>query len=222
MPTRFADIPKTPAIEDLPATASGMPIPYTTLYLDKEGNDPTDLVRLPNGGGLILRCSCKFDVGRPRFGKPCPYRQRKAMMERRCVVCGRNIKLGRPVIFLGVSRNRPDGVGDPMWTSIEPPAHAPCAAYSALACPRLAARPEDVLVATSRTYDIWKHIVLSFDGDGQAVGPIVPMTTPVVTGAVDIYIAVPHRRNTTVVPVTEWLARYAPAPYRGMSTVECQ
>lgn len=253
MPTRFVDIPKPPNVQVLPATSSGMPVPFTTLYLSEDRADPTYFEPHPNRGAsdllskavaklpshmqaealdlaldrsidsfsnaMILQCSCEFGVGRPQFGKPCLHRQRKAMRQRRCVVCGKQISPKAVAVFLGAAWHPHANHPRRALTSIEPPAHAACAAYSALTCRRLAHNPGEIRVVSVRDYQVWQRVVLSFEEDGDPAGPIQPLTTPVTDGAVDMYIAVLDR-VTHQTTLDEWLARKAPAPYRGMSAME--
>lgn len=254
VPTRFADIPKPKFVEKLPATSSGMPVPFTTLYLPEDRADPTyfephpnraanrdalkqALSKLPSNmraeardlvsdgvansssNAVILHCSCEFGVGRPQFGKPCVYRQRKAMRQRRCVVCGRQISTKARAVFLGVTWFPDAEDRSRVLTSMEPPAHAACAAYSALTCRRLAEKPGEVRVATVHNYQVWQRVVRRFGKGGTPVGPLQPLSTPVTTGGVDLYFAMLDR-GVTHTTLDTWLAEHAPAPYRGMSAME--
>jgi hypothetical protein len=131
-----------------------MPVPYTTLYRD--GEEPTYLTR--QDGQRIITCRCQFGQGRPQFGKPCPKRQRNCMIHRRCVVCGRSFAPTGQVVFLGLAERTTNGAVDTHYVSIEPPAHAECAAYAALACPHLADGADQVIVGVTRTYDVWQMV----------------------------------------------------------------
>lgn len=206
----FSDIPMPAPVKALPTTASGMPVPYTTRYHDDDNNDLTRLDR--STGELVLACDCRFGIGRPKLGKPCAHRQRRAMLDCRCVVCGRRIISKAVLVFLGIATGHIEG--QPILRSIEPPAHAHCAAYSALACPHLA-HGTNVQLALTRHYDVWKEIMIP----GAPRKDLKPLHAPPVQGgAVDLYSAIIDPRRATVVALDDWLATDAPKPYREYAT----
>lgn len=207
---RIADVPMTPQIAALPRHPSGMPMPYATLHLVDGAPDPCTLGPLPTGGSL-MRCSCVHGEGRPIFGKPCPHRQRRAVREHRCVLCGRRIQSTVKAVFIGVEQNRLAERTE--WTSIEPPAHSTCAAYSALTCPRLArADGGDINVAVARTWRIWQHIFTGLNMRSGAM-PLPGGRVDAPRGvAVDMFIAVLDQPQ--VMPLAEWMATLAPTLYR--------
>jgi hypothetical protein len=155
--SQFSGLPMSNAIAALPRTHAGMAVPYTTLYL--EGDDPSALSR--QNGRLFLDCRCTFGHGRPRLGQPCPQRQRRCMAERRCVTRGRRLGLNAELVFLGLTRRTTDGAVDGEFVSVEPPAHADCAAFSAFAGPHLVLHPEQVIVGVTRTYTLWHQVAPS-------------------------------------------------------------
>lgn len=254
MPPAFASVPKTSPIAKLP-TIGDMPVPYTTIYYDADGTDPTELVtiespsrrvpvdraalaklgramgvdpedlakvtELPGGGRLLsgvamrLECRCVFGVGKPRIGKPCVHRQRKAMRERRCVVCGVKIKDGH-LIFLGVDQNVVPDMGTKITTSVEPPAHPACAAYSALTCPRLYSNPANVQVAMTPNYGLRQNVVAAFV-NGKPKSHLAHLDEPITMGAVDLHVAVIPPEVCRLSTLDEWMAKHAPPLYRDLA-----
>jgi hypothetical protein len=253
MPPAFASVPKTSAIAKLP-TIGNKPVPYTTIYYDEDGTDPTSLVtvdtrsrgvpvdraalarigramginredlatitELPGGsltGGVALRleCHCVFGVGQPRIGKPCVHRQRKAMRERRCVVCGGKIKDGH-LVFLGVDQNIVPDLGPEITTSVQPPAHPACAAYSALTCPRLYSNPAGVQVAMAPNYGLRQNVVGAFV-NGKPKSHLAHLDEPITMGAVDLHVAVIPPEVCRLSTLDEWMTKHAPPHYRDLA-----
>jgi hypothetical protein len=198
----IAELPMSSAIAALPRTRSGMPVPYTTLYRDEQ--EPTYLDR--QDGQQILACRCQFGQGRPQFGKPCPKRQRNCMLYRRCVVCGRRLAPTTQAVFLGLAKRTANGAVDPQYVSIEPPAHADSAAYSALACPHLAGGADKVIVGVTRTYEVWQMVTTPPAGTEDTSPLLVPPHTKTVLGAVELYTAIIDPAKADVMPQNEWFA----------------
>jgi hypothetical protein len=121
------------------------------------------------------------------------------MAERRCVTCGRRLGANAELVFLGLARRTTDGAVDGEFVSVEPPAHADCAAFSAFACPHLVLHPERVIVGVTRTYTLW-HQVQHLDEHGEATMRIVSPQTAVPGGAVDLFVALSFRHITRVPP----------------------
>jgi hypothetical protein len=211
---RHRDVPRTSAIDELPLTPGGMVVPYTTIYF-QDGQDPTAVRRLPTGGH-ILHCSCEFGRGRAQLGKPCPHRQRKAMIDRLCVICGKPVSQTTVGVFVGVERNTVEGYGEGPFTSIEPIAHRLCAAYSALTCPHLGKEPDKVPVAITRSFELRQKVVIPVPGtDWENKAALLPMGMPIILGALDIIVAIPQPDITKIMTLDEWM-QIAPQPYRGL------
>ena len=212
---RYSEIPVTKAIAQLPTTRSGMIVPYTTLYVTGS-DDPSTLERQP-GGGFIRQCSCEFGTGRPRLGRPCVHRQRKAVRNRRCVICGRGIQQRALCHFVGATTANDGlpGLARGTVTSIEAPAHAACAAYSALTCPHLMTSPHSVPVATASTYEFHRALVIGFEGMARKVHLVAP-GEPVTSGAIDENVVILRPGTFTTATLPDWMARYAPHPYSGI------
>lgn len=211
MPPHFTQIPTTPHIRTLPLTASGMRVPYTTAYAPDDGTNPTGEATLPSGGRIVT-CSCELGRGRPRFGRPCPHRQRTGIRKRRCVTCGKPVPPGTTAVFIGAEHNTLPGLPHTVLTSFEPPAHPTCAAYSALTCPRLYANLHDVPVVLTRDYGTWKQVVLG------TLTTAAPLDQPVQLGTVDMHIAILNRTPTRALTLDQWMTHEAPKPYRGLHT----
>jgi hypothetical protein len=197
----------TKDIAALPTTRGGMPVPYATLYLTDDGKNQADLVTTPQG--LVMQCRCVFGVGRPKIGQPCLHRQRKAVAGRRCVICGRKMSPKAEAIFVGVDYNRVPGHDQEQITSIEPPAHLTCTAYSALTCPRLRSDPSQVLLAITRRYTTFQMIVTGFVGKQKQVA-LLPLGTPARFGALDCYVAVPDPASLHLITLQDWMATGIP------------
>lgn len=206
---RFADIPQPTRVRALPTTHSGMPVPYTTRYHDENNKDLSSVAE--HDGAHIMRCECKLGEGRPKIGKPCAHRQRRAMVERRCVVCGRRLSDRALLVFLGVATGHIEH--RPSLYAVEPPAHPECAAYSALACPRLA-HGDDVHVAFTRHYEVWKELYVP----GLGHKDLKPVDAPTPYGTVvDLYCAIIDVGHARVVPLRHWMATEAPKTYRNLA-----
>lgn len=218
MPITASDVPLSPALRRLPEHSSGLRVPYGTYYEPTPGADLTYLEQTTDGA-MMRQCSCTFGIGIPRFGAPCLHRQRNAILHRKCVTCGQRIKPGALAVLIGGERNRLPGLSELTWTSVEPPAHPACAAYSALLCPRLRQSPENTEVAVTRgPHQVWKKVVIGFGPGGHGMGHAVPLSAPVRVGGIDVYIAVPDPRQTRFTNLTQWMAREAPGQYRSLVT----
>ena len=203
----FADVPIPQGMSRLPIVGRGMPVPWTTMYTEGD-DDPVSIVDTTRG--RELRCSCVLGRGRPHLGKPCAHRQRKGITERRCVMCGRRV-VGRET-FVGATKNRVLDVNRPVWTSIEPPAHPPCAAYALLACPHLAGADGGAFdIGVTSQYDTYKHVAVDFSGT-KAKGYAAPLDYEFEHGVVDIYTAV--LRGARIMSAHTWMTTLAPEPYR--------
>lgn len=211
MPPPHVTLPPPKRAAGLPKIGD-MPVPYTTMYVNHAPALPGDPTY--NGyddtGSPISKCRCQFGVGRPLLGKPCPDRQRKAMLERRCVTCGRVIGLKSELVFIGVAvhEHRPE-----LCYAIEPPAHADCAAYSALVCPRLIEKGDKVVIARCRTYEL-AQLVANLGPDGKPHLHLAPLGERVRDGIIDLYAAFPDPATAIQAPLTEWLRHGAPRQYR--------
>lgn len=211
MPPPHVTVPLPNQVARLPKIGD-MPVPYTTMYVNHDPDLPGDptYTGYDDTGSRIEKCRCQFGIGRPLLGKPCPDRQRKAMLERRCVTCGREISLKTELVFIGaaVHEHHPE-----VCYSIEPPAHPDCAAYSTLVCPRLIAKADKVVIARTRAYEL-AQMVASLGPNGQLEHRLAPLGALVGQGIIDLYAAFPDPAATTQTSLVEWLRRDAPRRYR--------
>jgi hypothetical protein len=167
------------------------------------------------GTACQLRCRCTFGVGKAKIGQPCVHRQRKAMRERRCVVCGRKIT-DRTLVFLGVDQNTVPGLGTDITTSIEPPAHSACAAYSALTCPRLYRDPANVQVAMAANFGMRQRVVGAFV-NGAPRYHLARLDERITVGAVELHVAVIPPEVCRLTTLDEWMTKHAPPTYRDLA-----
>lgn len=199
-------VPMPKDVAKLPRTSSGMPVVYITDY--ETDVDHSELVDSTSSVNPMMGCNCQFGVGRPQIGKQCPTRQRKAVAERRCSVCGRRTGRTSELIFLGVGTATIPGYDGEPHFSIEAGAHPVCAAYSALTCPRMYTDMSRVQVAITRHYETRARVVSDFERHRGAVVPLDRIGE--VPGVIDLYVAIPNPAQTEVIALDEWMATRAP------------
>lgn len=204
----WRDIPMPRAVATLPRTASGMPVPYVTYYESPDGEDYSEVTVLANTGARLLDCRCTFGQGRPKIGKQCLHRQRKAVAERRCNVCGRRMSRKAELIFMGAATTNTQQHGPGTPFSQESPTHHDCAVYSALACPRMANNLSDVTLAITRDYDVYART--TWYGPNGKTTSMVPLDQlGSVPQVADLYVAVLNPVRTRLVTLDQWLATEA-------------
>lgn len=214
-PAVWGGMPMPPAVAALPTTGSGMPVVYITQYLpaDRAAPDP-EYPDFDAPGGLAIGCACEFGHGRPQIGKQCPHRQRQAMVQRLCNVCGNQVD---QAIFAGVTDlalpDLPDGL-----VSIEAPTHPACLAYSALTCPHMSSHLHEYRIATTGSYGLWdRWMITGGEHSFQPHDTPRPQILPGMwLGALDLHLALLRRSDATVVGLDEWMRMIAPQPYRGL------
>lgn len=197
MPETWKTVPKPPAVAALPANTAGLPVPWNASW-----TAAPERVRYQAGCGLVLDCDCVHGHGTPRYGEQCMRRQRQAMVERRCGLCGQAIAPTDTVVFYGSPAQAP--------LFIEPPTHPSCMAYAARVCPRLAEHAGVSVVFLSRDYRLLQRRALTADPQDMADHGLFDLDDPLarLAGVLDFYVAVPTAPK--VVPVTEWLVARAP------------
>jgi hypothetical protein len=200
-------------VATLPRTPSGMPVVWITQYT----TGPIDEVTYTDFGDstATVMCRCEYGEGRAVIGKQCPIRQRRSILERRCSVCSRKVNPGSPMICIGIHvRAVPLGLPprrvdtEEIAISREGPAHPACAAYSALTCPRLADRLDDVVVAVTRDY----HVLGAYQAFGEGPEHMLPLANgighlPYELGA---YYLNPIASSSRVISLGEYLRTEAP------------
>jgi hypothetical protein len=203
-------IPMPPAVRRLPRTSSGMPVVYITDYLPSDRDvDPS----YSSADGMI-DCDCELGSGRPVIGKQCPRRQRKAMAERLCNVCGQPV--GARGWFAGAATMNVDG--EPWWYSLEAPTHTACLAYSALTCPHMYQRPGVFPVVAAGDYtvvDTWR----TFDGGRKYVDHGTPrprLGAGLHLAMLEFHMGLVPARLTTKSLLDSWMREHAPEKYRSL------
>mgnify|MGYP001221490271 FL=1 len=192
MPETWKTVPKPPAVAALPANTAGLPVPWNASWTTRP-----ERVHYRAGCGFVLDCDCVHGHGTPRYGEQCMRRQRQAMIERRCGLCGRTIASTDTVVFYGSPAQA--------LLFIEPPTHPSCMAYAVRVCPRLAAYAEASVVLLTRDYLLLQRRALTADPQETAGYGLFDLDDALacLAGVLDFYVAVPTAPK--VVPVTEWL-----------------
>lgn len=117
---------------------------------------------IQNGGLSHIRRNIGH-LGRPQFGKPHMQRQRRAMAEGRCDICGRSLRTATKV---SLSQARPQPHGAEGWAvlQVEPMMHRACALEAVDQCPSL---KRDVLAGTLRIRQVlrWRAQCAVMDAD---------------------------------------------------------
>jgi hypothetical protein len=111
----------------------GVPVPYTVAWTAEER---TFLAHCRSAGGTALCMDLARGVGRPRFGSPHAQRQREAIADGLCDLCGRSLAV-RTKVSLSHARPSPKGfrIGDIL--QVEPLLHRECARECLRHCPSL-------------------------------------------------------------------------------------
>lgn len=115
------------------------------------------------GGGMTIIRGGDHIPGKPQFGKPHMQRQRRAMAEGRCDICGRSLRTATKV---SLSHARPQPHGAEGWAvlQVEPMMHRACALEAVDQCPSL---KRDVLAGTLRIRQVlrWHAQCAVMDAD---------------------------------------------------------
>lgn len=189
--------PKVPKrIDRLPKDRTGRPVPFVAPW-DEKGVEHEQVIRTKKYG-LLLNCTCVIGQGKPILGVLCPDRQRKAMIQNLCQICGEKIE-GQRRIFVGDYR----GEGAEADKFQEPPMHEECARYSLLACPALQRKLDGVAVHVADKVDHceWRNNML---GNPNAIGLFpVGAVTAEMYGVLNFYVAT--LIDPLVVPARQWL-----------------
>jgi hypothetical protein len=87
-------------------------------------------------GMLALRMPQAIGSGKPNFGKPHADRQRQCIVEQRCDLCGKPLRMSTKV-SLSHARVNHKGAHGPCVMQVEPMVHKPCALICIEQCPSL-------------------------------------------------------------------------------------
>lgn len=193
------DVPKPRPIQRLPTTRSGYPIPVITPRGDMSAT--FTFTELPDTG-LTAVCPCK-DTDRPhKLGLICHDLQRRAMLQRRCGVCGKTLDPRTGLAFVRSDSQSQD--------FIEPPLHPRCMAYAVQVCPMLARHAEGSEILIARNMRLRERRVLAFPDGTRGVSQYFPVGDPRAryAGALDYFVATPV--NPDIYPCLVWLEHHAP------------
>lgn len=114
-------------------TYGNVPVPYTVMWSNEEA---MHLDRCPHAEARLAVCNAvAAGEGRPVFGKPHMQRQREAIVEGLCDLCGKPLK-GRTKVSLSHASARIGAEGLCVM-QVEPLLHKECAAASMKHCPSL-------------------------------------------------------------------------------------
>jgi len=208
----FLDVPKPAAVAALPITGAGLPVPFTTLYRPDDGRDVRYTVSATRGP--MCACKCKFGIGRALIGVQCVNRQRRAMRNRLCGVCGQSLHTGDDIIFVGQCEPfAPDGAAGPtIPATVEAPTHPACTVYSALTCPSLMRDPDTTRLAVMSQYDLADQLLTGYNTRGEPRYVLAPQATNHrLLGALNSYAALLHPENGRLTTLGEWMRDEAPA-----------
>lgn len=183
------DLPVPPRIARLPR-AGALPVPWTTQW---QAPDTTTEITATDRGHT-LTCTCRVQQGTPAFGQPCPNRQRQAVTDRLCSVCGTSVKPTSQCAFVV-------GGTDPVGVLLEPPTHPRCLSFALHACPVLASAQDKGHVLTAREYTIVEQRVVGME-DGDVVHRLFP--EPSRLGVLDLIGLIP--KDGVLTPISEWIA----------------
>lgn len=147
------------AIAKLPTDERGYPVPWVSMWMPDDDDDPTGHTRWDEVHGSVVDCSCVIGEGTARLGRICPSRQLRGTLERICGTCGTHID--------GWCCWPVDNVGGKIT---EAPNHPECMAYSLSTCPFLkgAVKRFDsfrIMVARDYRYTWGRAIVHPDHGD---------------------------------------------------------
>ena len=116
-----------------------VPVPWTVAWSDE---DPVFLDHCPHAGRVALCNPSAPGSGKPRFGTPHMNRQRQAIAECRCDLCGKPLNASTKV-SLSQARSQFHAARPLDVLQVEPLLHRQCAALCFQHCPSLKAQHKD-------------------------------------------------------------------------------
>jgi hypothetical protein len=184
MPEQMARLPRV----------NGTPVPWTAQW-----SSGTEHV-VERESGPVVVCTCRVGKGRPRFGNPCANRQRRAVAERRCSVCGTPIGPEETCAWtLADTATR---------YYVEPPAHLHCLLFALRACPKLTSITHRSHVVQAYDYTVFERRAIGTSPDGL-VFEMVPFGDPS-PGVVELYALTPI--DPVFTPAAVWLDEHTQDP----------
>lgn len=145
----------------------GVPVPFTTSWT---GEARTFVGLCPHARCDAIRQESAPGAGKPVFAYPHFDRQRKAIAERLCDLCGKPLKTSTKV---SLSHARPIAHSARGFEilQVEPMLHRDCAAICLQHCPSL---KRDIAAGTLHVRQVFAHEVQFAIGAPQFVGEYVP------------------------------------------------
>lgn len=128
----------------------GVPVPYTVSWTGEE-SFRVDVCRFAEARAICQAVAP--GEGKPQFGKPHSQRQREAIANDLCDICGRTLR-NRTKVSLSHARTRSNGAEGPAVLQVEPLLHRECAATSLRHCPSL---KRDVQAGTLMIRQVSRH-----------------------------------------------------------------
>lgn len=148
-------------------TYGGVPVPYTVSWSAEE------TFRVDQCQHARARAICQAVApgqGKPQFGKPHSQRQREAIADDLCDLCGRTLR-NKTKVSLSHARSRANGAEGLAILQVEPLLHRACAATSLRHCPSL---KRDVAAGRVAIRQVTHHRVQFAIMSPEYVGTYVP------------------------------------------------
>ncbi|MGU3661063.1 hypothetical protein [Methylobacterium fujisawaense] len=148
-------------------TYGGVPVPYTVSW------SAEDAFRVDHCQHANARAICQSVApgqGKPQFGKPHSQRQREAIADDLCDLCGRTLR-NKTKVSLSHARPRMNGANGLAILQVEPLLHRQCAATSLRHCPSL---KRDVETGKVVIRQVTRHRVQFAIMSPEFVGTYVP------------------------------------------------
>ena len=111
-----------------------MPVPYTVLWSGEAGQ--MTIAECPYAKQPAMSDASNRGVGKPIFGKPHMDRQREAIINDLCDLCGRSLRT-RTKVSLSHARETLTGAEGMAVLQVEPMVHRECALVCVEECPSL-------------------------------------------------------------------------------------
>lgn len=144
-----------------------VPVPYTVSW---SGEERFSVDHCRHAQRMAICQEVAPGVGKPRFGKPHSQRQREAIADDLCDLCGKPLK-NRTKVSLSHARRRENGALGPCVMQVEPLLHRECAAESVRHCPSL---KRDIKADTLMIRQVTRHRVQFAVMAPEFVGTYVP------------------------------------------------
>jgi hypothetical protein len=172
-------------------TYGGVPVPYTVSW---SAEDAFRVDHCRHAGTRAICQSIQPGQGKPQFGKPHSQRQREAIADDLCDLCGRTLR-NKTKVSLSHARPRMNGAEGIAILQVEPLLHRGCAATSLRHCPSL---KRDIAAGTAMIRQVTQHRVQLAIVSPEFVGTYVPG-----------YVAAPSERivGHAKVELLRWVER---------------